>query len=216
MNKICFINGSPRKKTSGSSYFIKKLTSMLNNSLEVKEFFIDELMSDETLCNETLSYNKIVFVSPLYVDCLPVEMLTFMIEFEKFIKTKENLNIDVYALINCGFLEGPQNHIALDIIKNYTKRLNLNWRFGVGLGAGEFLKSSDSMPLNTGIKKEIYNAFLELKKDLEGTSIDKKENIFASPKVPKWFFIAIANHSWVTAAKKNGLKKSDIYKQLCI
>ena len=75
--------------------------------------------------NEIISYDKIIFVSPLYADCFPSTMLEFMATFEDFIKDKNNIKIDMYCLVNCGFLEGTQNKIAINILKNYCKTIKL-------------------------------------------------------------------------------------------
>ncbi len=108
MNSLCIINGSPRKEKGTSNYLINELISLLNNNIKTKEYYISELMKDKDSLQDVISFNKIIFVSPLYADCLPSTMLNFMIYFEEFLKNKKNLNMDMYCLINCGFLEGTK------------------------------------------------------------------------------------------------------------
>lgn len=98
-------------------------------------------------------------------------MLDFISTFENFIKEKDTIKLDMYCLVNCGFLEGTQTRIALNIMKNYCMKLNFNWRFGVGTGGGEFMTSYKHIPLNSFMKKPIYNAFLTLKKILKITLV---------------------------------------------
>ena len=214
MINVCFINGSPRKQNSGSSYFISELTKLFNNNVKTKEYFISDLMKDKTLLEEIISYDKIVFVCPLYIDCLHSSMLDFMYIFEDFIKEKANVKLDMYGLVNCGFLEGTQNELILNIMKNYCKRLNFNWRFGLGIGGGEFMTGSKDLPLNSFMKKNIYNGFLALKEDIENTSTDKLDNILVSAKMPKFLFKFVTNNHWKVEAKKNNLKVKDLYKQI--
>jgi len=214
MINVCFINGSPRKQNSGSSYFINELTKLFNNNVKTKEYFISNLMNDKTLLEEIISYDKIVFVCPLYVDCLHSSMLDFMYTFEDFVKENNNVKLDAYGLVNCGFIEGTQNELILNIIENYFKRLNFNWRFGIGIGGGEFMVGSKDMPLNSFMKKPIYNGFLTLKEDIENNSTNKSDNILVNAKMPKFLFKFIGNSHWKVEAKKNNLKASDLYKQI--
>ena len=214
MISLCFINGSPRKERSGSSYLLSELVNLLDSNINTKEYYIDNLMKDKTLLEEVISYDKIIFASPLYVDCFPSNMLEFMTIFEDFIKNKNNSKIDMYCLVNCGFLEGTQNRTAINIMKNYCMRLNFHWRFGLGIGGGEFMSGSRNMPLNSRIKKPVYNAFLALKKDIENTSNTPIDNILVNPKMPKFIYKLAGNISWKSMAKKNNLKVKDLYKQI--
>jgi len=214
MISLCFINGSPRQERSGSSYLLSELVNLLDSNVKTKEYYIDNLMKDKTLLEEVISCDKIIFASPLYADCFPSTMLEFMTIFEDFIKDKNNLKIDMYCLVNCGFLEGNQNRTAINIMKIYCMRLNFNWRFGLGIGGGEFMSGSRNMPLNSRMKKPVYNAFLALKKDIENTSNAPIDNILVNPKMPKFIYKLAGNMGWKSMAKKNNLKVKDLYKQI--
>jgi len=214
MTNLCIINGSPRKGNGSSSCLISELTKLFNDDVKAKQYYISNFMKDKHLLNEILSYDKIIFVSPLYADCLPSTMLEFMATFEDFIKDKNNIKIDMYGLINCGFLEGTQNKIALNILKNYSRRIKFNWRFGVGIGGGEFMKGSKDMPINCRMKKPVYNAFLALKEDIENNSNDQVDNILTNAKMPKFIFKFAGNAGWKSMAKKNNLKTKDLYNEI--
>ena len=214
MSNLCIINGSPRKGKGTSSYLINQLNKLLNDDVNTKEYYISNLIQDENLLNEILSFDKFIFVSPLYADCLPSTMLHFMAIFEDFIKGKNNISIDMYCLVNCGFLEGTQNKTAISIFKNYSKRINFNWRFGVGIGGGEFMKGSKNMPLNSRMKKPVYDSFLALKKDIENNSNDHVNNILTNAKMPKFIFKLAGNAGWRHMAKENNMKPKELYKRI--
>lgn len=214
MINVCFINGSPRKQNSGSSYFISELTNLFSDNVNTKEYFISNIMKDKALLEEIISYDKIVFVCSLYVDCLHSSMLDFMYIFEDSIKEKGNVKLDMYSIVNCGFIEGTQNEVVLNIMENYCKRLNFNWRFGVGIGGGEFMSTSKDMPLDSFMKKPVYNGFLALKEDIENNSTNKSDNIFVNAKMPKFLFKFFANNYWKVEAKKNNLKTKELYNQI--
>lgn len=214
MSNLCFINGSPRKEKSGSSYLIGELIKLLDKNVTIKEYYISNLMKDKSLLEEVISYDKILFASPLYADCFPSTMLDFMAEFEDFIKEKNTKKIDMYCIVNCGFLEGTQNKTAIKIMKNYCNRLNFNWRFGIGVGGGEFIAGSKDMPLNSRMKKPVYNAFLILKEDIENNSNISVDDILVNPRIPKFIYKLAGNMGWKSMAKKNNLKPKDLYKQI--
>lgn len=214
MINLCIINGSPRKENSGSSYLISELFKLLDNNVNQKEYYISNLMKDKTLLEEIISYDKIIFASPLYADCFPSAMLDFMATFEDFIKKKDSIKMDMYCLVNCGFLEGIQNKTAINIMKIYCNRLNFNWRFGIGIGGGEFMTGSKNIPLNSRIKRPVYNAFIALKEDIENNSNDPFNNILTNAKMPKFIFKFAANILWKSMGKKNNLKAKDLYKKI--
>lgn len=214
MTNLCIINGSPRKQKSNSSYLVGELVKLLDDNIKVKEYYISSLMKDKTLLEETITYDKIIFVSPLYADCFPGTMLDFMPSFEAFIKTKTNIKPDMYCIVNCGFLEGTQNRTAINIMKNYCRRLGFNWRFGVGIGGGEFMSNSRNMPLNSKKKKDIYNAFLELKKDIENNAENQIDDMLVNADIPKSIFKFVANMSWKSMGKKNNINSKELYRQI--
>ena len=112
------------------------------------------------------------------------------------------------------FPEGDQNRTAINIMKNYCTRLNLNWRFGVGIGGGEFIAGSKNMPLNSYMKKPAYKALLSLKDDIENNSNAPTDNIIVNPNMPKFIYKLAGNIGWKSMAKKNNLKTKDLYKQI--
>lgn len=214
MSNLCFINGSPRKERSGSAYLIGELVKLLDRNVTTKEYYIGNLMKDKTLLEEVILNDKILFASPLYADCFPSTMLDFMAEFELFIKEKCTKKIDMYCIVNCGFLEGTQNKTAIKIMKNYCNRLNFSWRLGIGIGGGEFMAGSKNMPLNSRIKKPVYNAFLTLKQDIEKTTNSSVDDILVNPKLPRFLYKLAGNMGWKSMAKKNNLKAKDLYKRI--
>ena len=214
MTDLCIINGSPKKERSNSHYLADELVKLLDKKVNSKEYYIGNIMKDHSILDSIVSCKSIIFVSPLYADCLPSTMLDFMSAFEDFVKTKSNIKPHMYCIINCGFFEGIQNKIAINIMENYCKRLGFNWRFGIGVGGGEFIGGSKNLPLDSKMKRPVYDAFLTLKNDIEENSDKKAENIFVSPNMPEFIYKFAGNMGWKTQAKKNGLKPKELYKKI--
>lgn len=108
MNRICFINGSPRGNNSASKGLMDKVSEMLNKqSTEIYELcVVDSLMRNTMEKDFALleNVNSIVFVFPLYIDAIPSNLLEYMYEFHNYIvshpHTSDYTPPKVYAIIN--------------------------------------------------------------------------------------------------------------------
>lgn len=213
MNKVAIINCSPRQKNSVSSYFINEFKNICKDEVQFEELYLSNFKQNPLLLNDLTDFKKIILASPLYVDALPSEMVSFMEEFEKYVKTNKKQNIKIYSIINCGFIEGTQNVHALEMLKIFTKKSNLTWGFGVGIGGGEFMKASQSMPLHFFVKKPVYNALLQLKSSLLEESVHQLDYLLVNAKIPQKIFIAMGDGFWNSKGKTFNLSKKDLLKK---
>lgn len=134
--KTVFINGSPKKKFSASAYF-----------LSVQKFFVKGQKVREVLRNKKdherilgnlKDADAVVFCLPLYVDCIPSHVLSFMKEMEGFC-LENHLKLNVYVIANNGYIEGVQSEALLQIFRNFCARSGLVWGGGIGVGGGVML-----------------------------------------------------------------------------
>ena len=85
-------------------------------------------------------------------------------------------------------------------------------RFGIGIGAGEFMRGTqNNMPLNSNPKQKIYNALKDMKEDIENNGETSKNNIFESPKFPKFLYKFMGNRGWIKMGKLNKITKKELY-----
>lgn len=134
--KTVFINGSPKKNLSVSSYLLS-IIRLLVKGETIKEQVRNQ--SDHKRVLESIKdADTVVFGLPLYVDGVPSHMLAFLKEMEIFC-LEHNLHIKVYVLSNGGFIEGRQNKPLMQIFENFCKRSNLTWCGGIGIGGGVML-----------------------------------------------------------------------------
>lgn len=196
-----------------NSIGVKSPSEVVNNGIE------DEALKSNTL-NEAFKKiaesDSIIFVFPLYIDSIPSHMLEFLHQFDEYYKKNKNTKNakpqDVYAVINNGFVEGEHNVTVVRIMQHYANSLGLNWRFGIGVGGGEFMRNSQNdVPIESKMKKNVYNAFLKLKKDIEDNEVACVKNIFTNPVMPKKMFIIAGGMYWVKTAKKNKVSKKSLY-----
>ncbi|GFZ32311.1 hypothetical protein CSC2_28370 [Clostridium zeae] len=208
MTKICFINGSPRGKNSASKNLIDELCKITSNAIkETNHISLNNKFDYEVVTDS----DAIVIAFPLYVDTLPSSVIEFLEDLELFARNTTK-HPKVYAIVNCGFFEGFQTKNAMVLLENFCLKTGFIWRFGIGIGAGEFMRSTkDIIPINSDIKREVYNSFIELNKDIVNNKHDSKENLFISPNFPKSEFIASADNGWVEFAKNFSVSKEQLY-----
>lgn len=212
MNRICFVNGSPRGNNSASKGLIGKVAEMLDKQVtEIHEVCVVESLRNNAGEKDFAllgKMNAIIFVFPLYIDAIPSNLLEYMYDFAEYLnshpQTPDHISPKVYSIINNGFIEGSQNVNALRIMCHYTEQIGYHWRFGIGIGAGEFVRETmEVIPLKSRLKRNIYNALIKLTAELESGEVKQQGNIMTNPSMPKFLFTTMANRHWTTEAKSS-------------
>lgn len=206
---ITIINGSPKPKNSLSEYLISELKNFLGVEQTIQSFHINNNTSFQKEMESIANCNLLIFSFPLYVDGIPSHMIRFLEDLEHFIKLNSKKTITVYSMVNCGFIEGKQNRLALQMIENWCKKAGLVFGQGLGVGGGEMLNSIRSVPIGHGPKKDFGKALKTFADNIKKCSV--KSNIFVSPNFPRFAFILAANHMWNSRAKTNKLTKKDLF-----
>ncbi len=134
--KTIFINGSPKKKLSVTSYLLGIVRLLVRG--EVVSEKVRNASNHERVLQSLKDADTVVFGMPLYVDGVPSHMLAFMKVMEKYC-IDNNIRLKVYAVSNGGFIEGCQNRPLMQVLENFCKRCNLQWCGGVGIGGGVML-----------------------------------------------------------------------------
>ena len=134
--KTLFINCSPKKSFSASSWFLAMLR-LFTAGKKVSEKL--RTPADHARILEQLrGADAVVFCLPLYVDGIPSHVLRFMEKMEAF--CKENaLTPKVYCVANNGFIEGKQNEPLMRSFEHFCARAGLGRGGGVGIGGGVML-----------------------------------------------------------------------------
>ena len=207
---IAMINGSPKYKDSNSLKFLERLEPMLCEDNKIIHYnpaakpFLEEQYLE--LCHMDI----LIFSFPLYVDGIPSHLFRMLISLEEYMKINRQNSITVYTIINNGFYEGIQNHIAM---KNWCLRAGLTFGQGIGMGSGEMMGSLDNVPLGQGPLKNLGLAYQDMADNIKSHSTGNP--VFLSPNFPKFAWKFSASHFfWNAAARKNGLKKTDLLRQL--
>lgn len=203
------IDGSPKVSKSNSEYFLNILSDFIE-SKDIVKYKLSKKVDYEDIIKEINTIDTLVFAFPLYVDSLPSHVLEFLIMLEE--NFKDNLKgVNVYVIVNCGFYEGKQNKIALNIMKCWCKKMNIKWAQGIGIGAGEMMGGLRNVPMGKGPNTNLGLALDNLAKNINENK--SGDDIFTTPSMfPRFAFRLAANRFWISKANRNGLKKRDLNK----
>lgn len=148
--RISIINGSPKLRESTSGLMIELLTPLISEN-EIVVYRINQGNLTERQFADIKNSDVLIFAFPLYVDSIPAHLLHLLIELEE--RNFFNPNTMVYCIVNNGFFEGNQNHVAVSQMKNWCRATGLTWGQAVGVGAGEMLPFLKDIPLGHGPNK---------------------------------------------------------------
>ncbi len=204
--KICIINGSPKESKSTSELLIGYLMPFIKGN-EIITYNVCKTDFSKTQFSQIQSSEVLIFAFPLYIDSINSLLLRFLIELQK--REFRNKNINVYCIINNGFYEGRQNHVAADIMKNWCKAAGLIYGQTLGVGAGEMLPFLKDIPLGYGPNKNIGIALQKLSQNI--LSLNQGEDLFIAPNWSRFLWkIQASLCFWYPRAKKNGLKRKEL------
>ncbi len=219
MKKLCLINGSPRGDNSCSKYLLNFIKQQLDEStFNIQEINVIKAQRKNKIheaYEELSNADSILMSLPLYVDNIPSHLLEFLVEYEKYcneIIDEKNTKPRFYAIINNGFIEGTQNINAVNVLQNFAEKVDFNWRFAIGIGAGEFMRgSADFVKWKSRLKIDVYNKLVQLADDIESNDMQCVDNVYTNPAMLKILFMFVGAQHWYKAAKKNQLEKKQLY-----
>ena len=194
------INGSSKVGLSNSGYFLNYISDYLD------KYIIYNIKRDnfEDIIKSINMSDTIVLAFPLYVDSpntYTLKLLDYMYE--------NNIgNKDLYVIINCGFREGEHCITALNIIKNWCNKLNINYKGAILIGAGEIVGKPEYKFITRKARGKLKEFSLCIKGKKRSNDIITSMDLLGNKT-----YSFLANKSWTKKAKKNKLTKNDIYKK---
>lgn len=204
--KIAMINGSPKSKNSASGVLLNDFKTYFTENTEILDFHFNQPHIDGKAVADFSTCDAYVFAYPLYVDGVPSQLLSCLRDLEK--ADIINKNGMVFCIVNSGFYEGKQNAIAIQILKNWCCRLQLQWGMGIGMGGGGALVGMQSIPIGSGPLKSLGNALSAMQNCLINKT--QGEDRYISVDIPRWIYKLGADASWKQTIKKNGGRAKDL------
>ena len=210
--KIALINGSPKGWDSASRHLLEILHENLLDA-HAFEYTWNRPDSGKKDFEEVIKCDAIVFAFPLYIDTIPSHLLNNLVSFEEYIKnTSLSQIIRVYVIVNNGFFDAKQNHVAIDNIGHWCRRSGVIMAQGVGIGGGGMILGIEKVPSDKGPKKNIGNAMMVL----AGNILEERggEKMLILPNLPAFAYKIVAEMTWRKMAKGNGLTTKDLYRKI--
>ncbi|MGL4655563.1 MAG: NAD(P)H-dependent oxidoreductase [Sarcina sp.] len=211
MRKILMLNLSPKGVKSTSMSILESFKKKFEKKSNVEEFDLSiktlrEFSKDrKKLLRLIEESDDVIFASPLYVDTLPAFVIEFLDYLDENFKSEKVINL--YGIVNCGFLEEYYNLPALNLFENFAKEVGFNWRIGLGIGAGGWLVNAENATgMQAKMKADINFAFDSFTQSFFNTAALNDKNITATAKMPKRVYAFAATQSFKKLAKENKIK----------
>ncbi len=187
MKNICFINGSLRGKEASSLVFLNCINGMLadtefnkyiiNVRAKVKENYPEDIL-------KTISCaDAIIMVFPLFSYGVPGAMMRLLEDFYHYAKSNDyNIAAGIYIVANCGFPRPEIMGELIRVMKNFCRRLSLNWRFAICMGSGPVAAMTMKVPL---LNMKYKMAFSAIAADIKNGGAEQKDDYFIKPLIPE-------------------------------
>lgn len=212
--KIVAVNGSPKGDASNSAEILAMLRTAVPGEDWVTLSSIREWrkpgLAEETL----LASDALVVAFPLYVDGLPGSLMALLERFAAAL-AKEGASgaplrtRRLYGAANCGFYEGAQNSVALEILSHFAEANGLRWCGGIGIGTGEMIGRMKAVPPQAGIRRPVTEAVYRLARAIAaGEALET--NSFVQHRFPRWLFKLMGESGWRQWLRSNGGKVRDL------
>lgn len=220
MKNIVLINGSPKVNEEPVSKYL----------VETAGSHMDGICCKKTLINVRQSFTAhkthedfeamskadgLVIAFPLYIFCMPGILTRFLEDYYKYYMENKNSckSPRVYAIVNCGFPEPGINLEAVNVIKSFCRHINANFRYGIMLGGGAMLLGAKDAPFMKKTMSSLNSEFMAIANDIISDNTEEKDNVSISSNSPNRIYHFMGNLGWVLSARKNGLKRKDLYRK---
>jgi hypothetical protein len=200
MKSICFVNGSLRGKQASSLEFLRDIESRLSDTEYAKKTISLKARVKGSYPAETLRdlamADALVLIFPLYSYAIPGALMRLLEDYYSYVRSGGEYNREarVYAIVNCGFPKPVIFAECIRVLKNFCRRLSLNWRFAVCISCGPVVVMTRRVPL---LDLKLKRAFAAIVSDLQGGGSTPLDDYLIRPVIPEPILLA-----WKTRVEK--------------
>lgn len=208
--KILLINGSPKVKENASGYLLEDLKEKLPQNADVRHLHLRtrKAVTEEAVAD--LEWADVwVFSFPLYVDGVPGHLLACLSDLEGCNITKRQRI--VCGISNCGFYEGKQAEVSLEILKNWGTRMGASWGMGLGVGGGGGYTNIHHMMIGGFLKAPVMKGLQRMVTYLDGKD---GGNLYVSVAIPMFIYRLAAHRNCRQKIKAAGGTAADLGRRL--
>lgn len=205
--KILLMDGSPKSKGSTSAYLLKALEERLPDGNQVT--WQDARAADpQDIAAAIKDADAVAIAFPLYVDSIPSHLLRLLEAVQPLLQTAASRPM-VYAIVNSGFYDARQNHIALAMIRIWAEKCGLPYGGGLGIGGGGMAQAA---PLGHGPVTGMGKSMDVLVKHV--LAEEATDDLYVEPNFPRFLYKTMAHIGWRHTARKNGISASQLMRRL--
>lgn len=193
MKNICLVNGSLRSNKASSLAFLKDINSRLDGTeyhktiLTVRAKVKDNYPED--MLQSMVGADVIIFIFPLHNYGLPGALMKLLEDYHQYaMHRKDKKAAKVYVIVNCGFARPEISQEVIRVMKNFCRRLALNWRFAICIGTGPVVVMTKKIPF---FYLKLRKAYAAIVSDIDSNDYSEKENHFIKPIIPEPILIKI-------------------------
>jgi hypothetical protein len=187
MKTICFVNGSLRGKKASSLAFLGDVGRRLpeadfaRTTVAVKAK-VRGSYPQETL-RELAAADALVLVFPLFTYGIPGALMRLLEDYCSYVAAGNECNrkARVYAVVNCGFPRPVIFRDCIRTLRNFCRRLSLDWRFAVCISSGPVVVMTRRVPL---LDLKLKRAFAAIASDLKSGDRAPKDDYLIRPAIP--------------------------------
>lgn len=217
--QVVFVNGSPKLKPEASvSEMLIRMgrENMASQALSYETINVRQSLTrknTEEAYQKLLNADAIIITFPLYIFCLPGILMRFLQDFQQYWKENGGYRrkVKVYAIVNCGFPEAYINEEAVRVIQSFCRQTSAEFGFGTLIGSGGMLLGTLDAPFMKRMKEDIIRTFHRIRDCILGQG-DSGEPVSTRANFPMGLYYFMGNRGWYSGAKKNGLKKKELYR----
>jgi len=188
MKNVCLVNGSLRGRKAASLEFLRDIALRLPDQEYSKKIITVRAKVKEKYPEDMLkslaAADAIIFVFPLHNYGIPGALVRLLEDYYQYQKTGNSpKDTRVYVVVNCGFPRpGETCGEAVRVIRNFCRRLSLNWRFAICIGTGPVVVMTRRIPfLYPGLKM----AYAAIASDIQSADNEKKNDYLIKPVIPE-------------------------------
>ncbi len=203
--KIALLCGSPKPKESASQVLLQILKSHFSTDAEVVEIPVHTKVLPENAVAQLDRADAWVFSFPLYVDGIPSHLLSVLCKLESHPANAPERR--VYGIVNCGFYEGVQAELALELLQHWCQKAGVIWSGGVGIGGGGAVSMLSGLKPGTGPRAPIDKAIKTFAAQIQNRA--QTENCYVCVNMPRFVYKIAAQMGWRQMIRANGGKSKD-------
>lgn len=206
------ISASPRTINQTTSVFLsviaeKRLAAegISAQRIDVRKSLKTDMQADFAAMSAA---DALIFIFPLYFFCVPGMLMQFLQDYAEHHAAHPGNELQrVYAVVNCGFPEPEINTEAIRVIERFSRHIGATFGFGVGIGGGGMLEAAKDAPFMKAVFAGLDDAIARMAQGMG------EQNAMLAPRFPRRLYFMAGNMGWKQMARKNSLKKKDLYRK---